>query len=420
MTPSEAQRAVETVWRLESPKLIAALTRMVRDLATAEDLAHDALVAALQQWPAEGIPRNPGAWLMTTAKHRAIDGLRRHTLLTRKHEELARDLEEGRPDPVADIEAAMDDDIGDDLLRLMFTACHPVLSTEARVALTLRLLGGLTTDEIARAFIVPEPTIAQRIVRAKKTLAKAAVPYEVPRGPDRAERLASVLEVLYLIFNEGYSATAGDDWVRPGLCEEAMRLGRVLAGLAPGEPEVHGLVALMELQASRLRARVGPGGEAVRLADQNRARWDRLLIGRGLAGLRRAEALGNLSGPYALQAAIAACHARAPSVDATDWPAIAALYARLVGLTGSPIVRLNHAVAVGMADGPLAGLALVDALSAEGALASYHYAPSVRGDLLEKLGRRAEARAEVDRAAALATNTRERELLRARALAVAD
>ena len=420
MTPSEAQRAVETVWRLESPKLIAALTRIVRDLATAEDLAHDALVAALQQWPAEGIPRNPGAWLMTAAKHRAIDGLRRHTLLARKHEELARDIEEGRPDPVAAIEAAMDDDIGDDLLRLMFTACHPVLSTEARVALTLRLLGGLTTDEIARAFIVPEPTIAQRIVRAKKTLAKAAIPYEVPRGPDRAERLASVLEVLYLIFNEGYSATAGDDWVRPGLCEEAMRLGRVLAGLAPGEPEVHGLVALMELQASRLRARVGPGGEAVRLADQNRARWDRLLIGRGLSGLRRAEALGGLSGTYVLQAAIAACHARAASVT----PPTGRRSPRCTrGWWTSPVRRscaLNHAVAVGMADGPLAGLALVDALTAEGVLASYHYAPSVRGDLLEKLGRRAEARAEFERAAALATNARERELLRARALAVGD
>ena len=292
MTPSDAQRAVETVWRLESPKLIAALTRMVRDLASAEDLAHDALVAALQQWPEQGIPRNPGAWLMAAAKHRAIDGLRRRTLLTKKHEELARDIEEGRPDPAADLEAAMDDDIGDDLLRLMFTACHPVLSTEARVALTLRLLGGLTTDEIARAFVVPEPTIAQRIVRAKKTLAKSGVRYEVPRGPERQERLSSVLEVLYLIFNEGYSATAGDDLVRPSLCEEALRLGRVLARLAPDEPEAHGLVALMELQASRLRARVGPGGEAVRLPDQNRARWDRLLIGRGLAALRRAEFLG--------------------------------------------------------------------------------------------------------------------------------
>ena len=418
MTPSDAQRAVETVWRLESPKLIAALTRMVRDLAAAEDLAHDALVAALQQWPEQGIPRNPGAWLMAAAKHRAIDGLRRRTLLARKHEELARDIDEGRPDTVADLEAAMDDDIGDDLLRLMFTACHPVLSTEARVALTLRLLGGLTTDEIARAFVVAEPTIAQRIVRAKKTLAKAGVPYEVPRGPDRHERLSSVLEVLYLIFNEGYSATAGDALVRPALCEEALRLGRVLAQLAPGEPEAHGLVALMELQASRLRARVGPGGEAVRLPDQNRARWDRLLIGRGLAALRRAEALGGQSGVYTLQAAIAACHARAGSLDTTDWPTIAALYERLVEVTGSPVVRLNHAVAVGMADGPLAGLALVDALTAEGTLASYHYTPSVRGDLLEKLGRRAEARAEFERAAQLATNARERELLRARALAV--
>jgi RNA polymerase sigma factor (sigma-70 family) len=419
VTPSDAQRAVETVWRLESPKLVAALTRMVRDLATAEDLAHDALVAALQQWPEEGIPRNPGAWLMAAAKHRAIDGLRRRTRLVQKHEELARDIEEGRPDPVADIEAAMDDDIGDDLLRLMFTACHPVLSTEARVALTLRLLGGLTTDEIARAFVVPEPTIAQRIVRAKKTLARAAVPYDVPRGPDRAERLASVLGVLYLIFNEGYSATAGDDWVRPGLCEEALRLGRVLAELTPQEPEVHGLVSLMELQASRLRARVGTGGEAVRLADQNRARWDRLLIGRGLTALRRADRLGGEPGPYMLQAGIAACHARAASVEATDWSTIAALYERLVAITGSPVVRLNHAVAVGMASGPLAGLELVDALASEGELDGYHYAPSVRGDLLEKLGRLDEARAEFTRAAALTRNARERALLEARALACA-
>ena len=418
MTPSDAQRAVETVWRLESPRLIAALTRMVRDLATAEDLAHDALVAALQQWPEQGIPRNPGAWLMAAAKHRAIDGLRRRTLLTRKHEELARDIDEGRPDPVGELEAAMDDDIGDDLLRLMFTACHPVLSTEARVALTLRLLGGLTTDEIARAFVVPEPTIAQRIVRAKKTLAKSGVRYEVPRGPERQERLSSVLEVLYLVFNEGYSATAGDDLVRPALCEEALRLGRVLARLAPDEPEAHGLVALMELQASRLRARVGPGGEAVRLPDQNRARWDRLLIGRGLAALRRAEQLGGRPGVYALQAAIAACHARAAKMETTDWPAIARLYESLIEVTGSPIVRLNHAVAVGMAEGPLAGLKLVDALTAEGTLASYHYTPSVRGDLLEKLGRLAEARAEFERASAMATNARERELLHARALAV--
>jgi RNA polymerase sigma-70 factor, ECF subfamily len=419
VTPSDAQRAVETVWRLESPKLIAALTRMVRDLATAEDLAHDALVAALQQWPEEGIPRNPGAWLMAAAKHRAIDGLRRRTRLVQKHEELARDLEEGRPDPVAAIEAAMDDDIGDDLLRLMFTACHPVLSTDARVALTLRLLGGLTTDEIARAFVVPEPTIAQRIVRAKKTLARAAGPYDVPRGPDRAERLVSVLGVLYLIFNEGYSATAGDHWMRPGLCEEALRLGRVLAELVPQEPEVHGLVALMELQASRLRARVGTGGEAVRLADQNRARWDRLLIGRGLTALRRADRLGGEPGPYMLQAGIAACHARAASVEATDWSTIAALYERLVAITGSPVVRLNHAVAVAMASGPLAGLELVDALASEGELDGYHYAPSVRGDLLEKLGRLDEARAEFTRAAALTRNARERALLEARALACA-
>lgn len=418
MTPSESQRAVETVWRLESPRLVAALTRITRDLSAAEDLAHDALVAALQQWPQEGIPRNPGAWLMQVAKHRAIDALRRHTLVARKQEELARDLQAGRPDPVADIEAAMDDDVGDDLLRLMFIACHPVLSAEARVALTLRLLGGLTTAEIARAFVVPESTIAQRIVRAKKTLARAGVPYEEPRGPQRDERLASVLDVLYLIFNEGYSATAGDDWVRPALCEDALRLGRVLAQLAPQEPEVHGLVALMELQASRLRARVGTAGEAVRLADQNRSRWDRLLIGRGLDALRRAQALGGPPGPYVLQAAIAACHARASSVEATDWAAIADFYAKLVDLTGSPVVRLNHAVAVGLASGPGDGLALVDALLSEGALEGYHYAPSVRADLLEKLGRGAEARAEFERAAALATNARERELLHARALAV--
>ena len=415
MTTPEVQRAIEVVWRLESPRVIAGLTRMVRDLALAEDLAHDALVAALEQWPAEGLPRNPGAWLMAAAKHRAIDQLRRRTRLVRKHEELARDLEAGRAPLAPDLDGAMDDDIGDDLLRLIFTACHPVLSTEARVALTLRLLGGLTTGEIARAFLVPEPTIAQRIVRAKKTLAKANVPFEVPRGVERQERLASVLDVIYLVFNEGYSATAGEDWVRPSLCDEALRLGRAVAELAAGEPEVHGLVALMELQSSRLRARLGPHGEPVRLLDQNRARWDRLLIGRGLTALRRADRLTREPGSYHLQAAIAACHARATVPEETDWTRIADLYATLIAATGSPIVRLNHAVAVGMADGPAAGLALVDALLAEGSLDDYHYAPSVRGDLLEKLGRHAEAHAEFERAAALTKNARERELLRARA-----
>ena len=417
MTTPEVQRAIEVVWRLESPRVIAGLTRMVRDLALAEDLAHDALVAALEQWPAEGLPRNPGAWLMAAARHRAIDQLRRRTRLVRKHEELARDLEAGRAPLAPELDGAMDDDIGDDLLRLIFTACHPVLSTEARVALTLRLLGGLTTGEIARAFLVPEPTIAQRIVRAKKTLAKANVRFEVPRGVERQERLASVLDVIYLVFNEGYSATAGEDWVRPSLCEEGLRLGRALAELAAGEPEVHGLVALMELQSSRLRARLGTHGEPVRLLDQNRARWDRLLIGRGLTALRRADRLTREPGSYHLQAAIAACHARATVPEETDWTRIADLYVTLIAATGSPIVRLNHAVAVGMADGPAAGLALVDALLAEGSLDDYHYAPSVRGDLLEKLGRHAEAHAEFERAAALTKNARERELLRARAQA---
>ena len=415
MTTPEIQRAIETVWRLESPRVIGGLTRMVRDLALAEDLAHDALVAALEQWPTEGLPRNPGAWLMAAAKHRAIDQMRRRTRLVRKHEELARDLEAGRAQPAADLVAALDDDIGDDLLRLIFTACHPVLSTEARVALTLRLLGGLTTDEIARAFLVPEATIAQRIVRAKRTLAKANVPFEVPRGAELQLRLASVLDVIYLVFNEGYSATSGEDWVRPSLCDEALRLGRAVAELAAGEAEVHGLVALMELQSSRLRARVGPNGEPVRLLDQNRARWDRLLINRGLTALRRADSLTEEPGPYQLQAAIAACHARATVAEETDWARIADLYATLVAITASPIVRLNHAVAVGMADGAEAGLALVDALLSEGALDTYHYAPSVRGDLLEKLGRTAEARAEFERAAALTKNARERALLHARA-----
>ena len=417
MTTSEVQRAIEAVWRLEAPKVIAGLTRMVRDLSLAEDLAHDALVAALEQWPADGIPRNPGAWLMAAGKHRAIDQLRRRARLRRKHEELARELDGGPVSGAADLDAAMDDDIGDDLLRLIFTACHPVLPTEARVALTLRLLGGLTIEEIARAFLTPEPTIAQRIVRAKRTLAKANVPYEVPRGEEREVRLGSVLDVIYLVFNEGYSATSGEDWVRPSLCDEALRLGRVLAGMVPEEPEVHGLVALMELQSSRLRARVGPNGEAVRLLDQNRARWDRLLIGRGLAALERAERLASEAGPYQIQAAIAACHARATVPGDTDWTRIADLYARLVVVTRSPIVRLNHAVAVGMAKSPGAGLALVDALIAEGELDTYHYAPSVRGDLLEKLGRTAEARVEFERAARLTRNARERDLLNARAQA---
>ena len=417
MSTPEVQRAIEAVWRLEAPKLIAGLTRMVRDLSLAEDLAHDALVSALEQWPTEGIPRNPGAWLMAAGKHRAIDQLRRRTRLRRKHEELARELDSGRSSGGTDFDAAMDDDIGDDLLRLIFTACHPVLSTEARVALTLRLIGGLTTEEIARAFLTPEPTIAQRIVRAKRALIKANVPFEVPRGAEREERLASVLNVLYLVFNEGYSATAGGDLVRPTLCDEALRLGRVLAGMAPDEPEIHGLVSLMELQSSRLQARVGPGGEAVRLLDQNRARWNRLLIGRGLAALERADQLAAEPGPYHLQAAIASCHALATEPAETDWTHIARLYAKLVAVTGSPIVRLNHAVAVGMAAGPAPGLALVDALMAEGALDTYHYAPSVRGDLLEKLGRHAEARSEFERAARLTKNARERDLLRARATA---
>lgn len=414
--PAPAHEVIEAVWRLEAPKLVAALARVVRDLSTAEDLAQEALVAALTQWPVQGIPRDPGAWLMTAAKHRAIDGLRRQALIARKHDVWAREIEPG-VDDTAGLNAAMDDDIGDNLLRLIFVACHPVLSTEARAALTLRLLGGLTTEEIARAFMVAEPTIAQRIVRAKRTLAKARVPFEVPHGPDRLTRLGSVLDVLYLVFNEGYSATAGRDWVRPALCEEALRLGRILAELVADQPEVHGLVALMEIQASRLRARTGPQGEALRLRDQNRARWDRLLITRGLAALEKAEATGRAPGPYTLQAAIAACHARAQTFEQTDWPRIVALYGALLALTVSPVVRLNHAVAVGMAEGPAAGLALVDELLAEGALESYHYAPSVRGDLLERLGRSAEARAEFERAAALATNSRERDLLQARALA---
>jgi RNA polymerase sigma factor (sigma-70 family) len=404
---------------MESPKLIAGLLRMVRDVGLAEEIAQDALVVALERWPEAGIPDNPGAWLMATAKHRAIDLLRQRRLHGQKHEELGREIDADRDAAAADaqeaVDVALDDDVGDDLLRLMFTACHPVLATEARVALTLRLLGGLTTAEIARAFLVPEPTIAQRIVRAKRALGEAKVPFEVPRGPELGARLASVLEVIYLVFNEGYAATAGDDWMRPGVCEDALRLGRVLAELAPREPEVHGLVALMELQASRTAARSGPGGEPILLLDQNRALWNQLLIGRGLAALARAEALAGTDGPYVLQAAIAACHARARTPDATDWPRIAALYARLATVVRSPVVELNRAVAVGMAEGPAAGLALVDALVAEPSLASYHLLPSVRADLLAKLGRRAEARRELERAASLTRNARERDMLLARA-----
>jgi RNA polymerase sigma factor (sigma-70 family) len=393
---------------------------MVRDVGLAEELAQDALVAALEQWPESGIPDNPGAWLMATAKHRAIDQFRRNKRLERKHEELGRELEARQELAVAEFDTALDDDIGDDLLRLVFVSCHPVLSTEARVALTLRLLGGLTTDEIARAFLVPEPTVAQRIVRAKRTLAEARVPFEVPRGTERAARLSSVLEVIYLVFNEGYTATAGDDWVRPGLCEDALRLGRILAELAPKEPEVHGLVALLEIQASRSRARVGPSGEPILLMDQNRAHWDQLLIRRGLAALERAEKLGGARGPYALQASIAACHARARAPEETDWPRIAALYLALVQVTPSPIVELNRAVAVAMAFGPGAGLELVEALASEPALRTYHLLPSVRGDLLRKLGRSDEARAEFERAASLTRNARERELLLNRARACAE
>jgi RNA polymerase sigma factor (sigma-70 family) len=420
VTAHETHGAIEAVWRIESPRLVAALARMVRDVGLAEDLAQDALVAALEQWQGTGVPRNPGAWLMATAKHRAIDLFRRNKVLARKHEELGRTLEAEQAAPGPDIEAALDDDIGDDLLRLMFTACHPVLTTEARVALTLRMLGGLTTEEIARAFLVPEATVAQRIVRAKRSLAEARVPFEVPTGDERAARLASVLEVIYLIFNEGYAATAGDDWMRPSLCEDALRLGRILVGIAPSEPEVHGLVALMELQASRSRARVGPSGEPILLADQNRARWDQLLIRRGLAALGRAESLGGARGPYALQAAIAACHARARSTDETDWTRIAALYQALAQVMPSPVVELNRAVAVSRAFGPSAGLELVDALTSEPAMKAYHLLPSVRGDLLIKLGRLDEARAELERAAGLARNAREREILLGRAAALAD
>ncbi|HEU0104904.1 MAG TPA: sigma-70 family RNA polymerase sigma factor, partial [Vicinamibacteria bacterium] len=385
---TDTHRAIDAVWRIESARLIAGLARIVRDVGLAEELAQDALVVALEKWPESGVPDNPGAWLMATAKNRALDRLRRGKLLERKHEEIGRELEARQAMAVADFEASIDDDIGDDLLRLIFTACHPVLSMEARVALTLRLLGGLTTEEIARAFLVPDATIAQRIVRAKRTLAEARVPFEVPRGEELAARLASVLGVIYLIFNEGYAATAGDDWMRPGLCEDALRLGRILAELAPHEPEVHGLVALMEIQASRAGARIGPSGEPVLLLDQDRTRWDHLLVHRGLTALARAEALGGTLGPYALQAAIAACHARARTAAETDWLRIAALYDALAQLTPSPIVDLNRAVAVGMAFGPAAGLELVDALVSEPALRGYHLLPAVRGDLLAKLGRR--------------------------------
>ena len=414
---AEVHRAIEAVWRIESARLIAGLAHVVRDVGLAEDLAQDALVAALRQWPQAGVPERPGAWLMAIGKRRAIDLLRRDAVLERKQEQLGRDLEPYAPD--SDLAAVEDEpeEIGDDLLRLIFIACHPVLTTDARVALTLRLLGGLATDEIARAFLVPEPTVAQRIVRAKRTLASAKVPYEVPQGEDLRARLPAVLEVIYLIFNEGYSATAGEDWMRPALCDEALRLGRVLAELAPGEAEVHGLVALMEIQASRARARLGPGGAPVLLLDQNRALWDRLLIRRGLAALGRAQALGGSQGPYALQAAIAACHARATTPEATDWPGIAALYAELAEVAPSPVVELNRGVALAMAFGPAAGLQVVDALRGEPALAGYHLLPSVRGDLLAKLGRVAEAAVEFRQAAALTRNARERDLLLNRAAA---
>jgi RNA polymerase sigma factor (sigma-70 family) len=417
--PRDANRAIEAVWRIESAKLIAALTRIVRDVGLAEELAQDALVAALEQWPESGVPDNPAAWLMATSKHRAIDLLRRQATLERKQEEIALELERGlRGAGEPDLEAAIDDYVGDDLLRLMFMTCHPVLSKEARAALTLRLLGGLTTDEIARAFLVAEPTIAQRIVRAKRTLAAARVPFELPARDELDARLASVLEAIYLIFNEGYLATAGEDLIRPSLQREALRLGRILAGLAPEEPEVHGLVALMELQASRSRARVGPGGEPVLLLDQDRALWDRLLIGRGLAALERAEAVTEGLGPYGLQAAIAACHATARTGEDTDWERIVALYDALAELTRSPVVELNRAVAIAMAFGPEAGLGIVDELVAQGALDGYHLLSSVRADLLEKLGRHDEARAEFELAASMTRNARERELLLERAAGV--
>jgi RNA polymerase sigma factor (sigma-70 family) len=419
MTATDTHRAIDAVWRIESARIIAGLARIVRDVGLAEELAQDALVAALERWPDSGIPDNPGAWLMAAAKHRAIDRLRRTKLLERKHGELSRELEARQERAVADLEAAIDDDIGDDRLRLIFTACHPVLNSEARTALTLRLLGGLTTDEIARAFLVSESTVAQRIVRAKRTLSEAHVPFEVPRGDERAARLSSVLEVIYLVFNEGYTATAGDDWLRPTLCEDALRLGRVLAELAPDEPDVHGLIALLEIQASRIGARVSPSGEPILLLNQDRSRWDQLLIGRGLAALERAEKLGEVRGPYTVQAAIAACHARARTPDETDWQRIVSLYGELARLMPSPIVELNRAVALAMAYGPAKGLEVIDTLVAEPSLKSYHLLPSVRGDLLFKLGRFGEAQVEFERAATLTRNARERELMLDRAKACA-
>ncbi len=415
MTASDTHRAIDAVWRIESAKLIAGLTRIVRDVGLAEDLAQDALLAALEKWPETGVPDNPGAWLMATAKHRAIDTFRRAERVQRKHEEIGHELETRQEAMVRELEEAIDDDIGDDVLRLIFMSCHPILSREARAALTLRLLGGLTTDEIARAFLAPEATIAQRIVRAKRTLTDAHVPFEVPRGPELASRLASVLEVIYLIFNEGYTATAGDDLVRPALCEDALRLGRILAELAPNEPEVHGLVALMEIHASRLRARTNAAGEPILLLDQDRSRWDRLLISRGLAALERAERLGDANGPYALQAAIVACHARARTAEETDWRRIASLYDALAEAVPSPIVELNRAVAVGMAFGPAEALEIIDSIADEPALKGYHLVPAARADMLEKLGRNDEARDEFERAASLTRNARERELLLKRA-----
>jgi RNA polymerase sigma-70 factor (ECF subfamily) len=419
VTASEAHRAIEAVWRIESARIIAGLVRIMRDVGLAEELAQDALVAALEQWPESGVPDNPGAWLMATAKHRAIDRLRRNQLLVRKQEQLGHELEARQDTGEAEFDAAIEDDMGDDLLRLMFMSCHPVLSTEARVALTLRLLGGLTTDEIARAFLVAEPTVAQRIVRAKRTLVHNRVPFEVPPEAERADRLSSVLEVLYLVFNEGYSATAGADWMRPALSQEALRLGRILAELTPKEAEVHGLVALMEIQTSRSGARVGPSGEPIPLLEQNRGRWDQLLIRRGFAALLRAEELGGSLGPYVVQAAIAACHAGAKTPEETNWERIAALYGVLTQVTPSPIVELNRAVALAMAYGPVAGLEIVDGLRSEPSLMGYHLLPSVRGDLLAKLGRFGEAREEFERAASLTRNLPEQTVLLARAAACA-